>query len=86
MAAQLIDGKALAQQIRERIAKDVVDLVAFVVITAALMVGGWLLVGPSSQARATEARYPVALLPALDAAVAARGPDARIFNEYTWGG
>ncbi|MGE3154655.1 MAG: bifunctional methylenetetrahydrofolate dehydrogenase/methenyltetrahydrofolate cyclohydrolase FolD [Nitrospiraceae bacterium] len=28
MAAQLIDGKALAQQIRERIAKDVVDLVA----------------------------------------------------------
>jgi methylenetetrahydrofolate dehydrogenase (NADP+)/methenyltetrahydrofolate cyclohydrolase len=28
VAAQLIDGKALAQQIRERIAKDVVDLVA----------------------------------------------------------
>ncbi|CAI4030655.1 bifunctional methylenetetrahydrofolate dehydrogenase/methenyltetrahydrofolate cyclohydrolase [Nitrospira tepida] len=28
MAAQIIDGKALAQQIRERIAKDVVDLVA----------------------------------------------------------
>lgn len=28
MAAQIIDGKALAQQIRERIAKDVVDLAA----------------------------------------------------------
>ena len=28
MPAQIIDGKALAQQIRERIAKDVVDLVA----------------------------------------------------------
>jgi methylenetetrahydrofolate dehydrogenase (NADP+)/methenyltetrahydrofolate cyclohydrolase len=28
VAAQIIDGKALAQQIRERIAKDVVDLVA----------------------------------------------------------
>ncbi len=66
--------------------RDIVDLVAFVVITGALVVGGWLLVGPASQARAQETRYPIALLPALDAAIAAQGPGARLFNEYTWGG
>ncbi|MFI5292871.1 MAG: hypothetical protein ACHQ02_08390, partial [Candidatus Limnocylindrales bacterium] len=46
--------------------RDIVDLVAFVVITGALVVGGWLLVGPMSQMRAVESRYPVALLSALD--------------------
>ena len=66
--------------------RDLVDLVAFLVITGALIVGGWTLVGPSSQVRATEARYPIALLPALDGAVEEMGPDARLFNEYTWGG
>jgi hypothetical protein len=63
-----------------------VDLVVFVVIVGALVIGGWLMVGPTSQARATEARYPVALLPVLDDAVAAQGSAARLFNEYTWGG
>ena len=66
--------------------RDIVDLVVFVVITGALVIGGWLLVGPTSQARALEGRYPVALLPALDQVVAEQGPDARLFNEYTWGG
>ncbi len=66
--------------------RDVVDLVAFVVITGALVIGGWLLVGPSSQARAIDNRYPTALLPALDEVVDEQGPGVRLFNEYTWGG
>jgi hypothetical protein len=66
--------------------RDIVDLVVLVVVTGALVVGGSLLVGPTSQTRAMESRYPVALLPALDQIVAEQGPDARLFNEYTWGG
>ena len=66
--------------------RDAVDVVAFLVITCALVVGGWLMVGPTSQVKAQDARYPTALLPALDAALAASGAEARLFNEYTWGG
>jgi hypothetical protein len=61
-----------------------IDLVAFVVITGALIVGGWLLVGPMSQTRPSS-HYPVALLSALDEVIDEQ-VDARLFNEYTWGG
>jgi hypothetical protein len=66
--------------------RDLIDLVAFVVVTGALVVGGWLLVGPSAQERAQVRRYPVALLSALDGVSAEQGRALRLFNEYTWGG
>jgi hypothetical protein len=62
-----------------------VDTVVFVAVTAALVVGGLLMVGPAAQRRATDATYPTGLLSALDEAVAA-DPDPHLFNEYTWGG
>ncbi len=65
--------------------RDIVDAVVFVAVTAALVVGGLLMVGPAAQRRATDATYPTGLLAALDKAMAAR-PEAHLFNEYTWGG
>ena len=65
--------------------RDAIDVAVFLVIVIALIVGGSNMVGPASQERATASRYPVALLPDLDRALAST-PNARIFNEYTWGG
>jgi len=65
--------------------RDIVDAVVFVAVTAALVAGGLLMVGPAAQRRATDATYPTGLLSALDEAVAA-DPDPHLFNEYTWGG
>lgn len=65
--------------------RDVIDGVVFVVVVVALAVAGLVVVGPDAQQRATDARYPTALLPALDATYA-QHPGARLFNEYTWGG
>jgi hypothetical protein len=65
--------------------RDIVDAVVFVAVTAALVVGGLLMVGPAAQRRATDATYPTGLLAALDEAMAA-DPDAHLLNEYTWGG
>lgn len=48
--------------------------------------GLWLKVGPVAQAEATAATYPVAALPALDAAVCADGQDLHLLNEFGWGG
>jgi hypothetical protein len=66
-------------------ARDIVDAAAFVVVTIALVIGGIVMVGPESQQKASAARYPTGLLSELDT-VFAEDPDARLFNEYTWGG
>jgi hypothetical protein len=65
--------------------RDLVNAVVLVAVSAALAIGGLVMVGPETQRRATDARYPTGLLSALDEAVVAdRQP--HLFNEYTWGG
>src|SRR3990172_6315539 len=65
--------------------RDLVNALVLFAVSAALAIGGLVMVGPDAQRRATDARYPTGLLLALDEAVAA-DPDPHLFNEYTWGG
>jgi hypothetical protein len=68
----------------DRRARDAIDVVVLVVLAAILTIAGGARIGTDAQRAATEARYPTALLLALDDAMSLRG--ARLFNEYTWGG
>ena len=65
--------------------RDLVNALVLFAVSAALAIGGLVMVGPDAQRRATDARYPTGLLSALDEAVTA-DPDPHLFNEYTWGG
>ena len=65
--------------------RDLVNALVLFAVSAALAIGGLVMVGPDAQRRATDARYPTGLLSALDEVVAA-DPDQHLFNEYTWGG
>jgi hypothetical protein len=69
----------------DRRARDAIDAVVVLVLAVALALASGARIGPDAQRAATDARFPTALLPALDAALLA-DPEAHLFNEYTWGG
>ena len=64
------------------------NLVLGTAVAGILCAAGLARVSPAAQDRAMAARYPVALLPALDRAVAAAGgpAQARLLNAYDYGG
>jgi hypothetical protein len=69
----------------DRRSRDAIDAVVILVLAGALALASGSRIGTDAQRAATDARYPTALLPALDAALLA-DPGAHLFNEYTWGG
>ena len=72
----------------QRAGRERVNLAVGVVGALGLCVAGLAHVAPPAQEAAAVGTYPIALLPALDRAVASAGgrEEARLLNDYAWGG
>ena len=72
----------------QRPGRERVNLAVGVVGALGLCVAGLAHVAPPAQEAAVAGTYPIALLPALDRAVASAGgrEEARLLNDYAWGG